>query len=173
MSSSKRYKREFGYGPSFARIAVSRIKKELPVLEYIDRGYIVTFYRPNDRACTPAIYRPNDRAYTPAIYRPNNRAYTPTINRPTNRQALGLTLYLTLYLTTIITVASAVLPPGQTAAILAADSNLTVAALPTAYQYFTAPAYSTTTNSCCLPPVAKPTLYCLPTAPQAQRKNCQ
>ena len=48
------------------------------------------------------------------------------INRPTGRQALCLT--------TIITVAGTVLPPGQTAAMLAADSNLTIAALPAAYQ---------------------------------------
>ena len=47
------------------------------------------------------------------------------INRPTSRQAL--------YLTTIITVAGTVLPPRQTAAILAANSGLTVAALPVAY----------------------------------------
>ena len=76
----------------------------------------------------------NCRARTPAIYRPNDRACTPTINRPTGRQAL--------YLTTTITVAGTVLPFGQTAAMLAADSNLTVAALPAAYRYFTAPAYS-------------------------------
>ena len=75
----------------------------------------------NNRACIPTIYRPNDRACTPAIYRPNDRAYTPTINRPTDRQAL--------YLTTITTAAGTVLPPGQTAAMLAADSDLTVAAL--------------------------------------------
>ena len=67
----------------------------------------------------------NDRADMPVIYQLNNRACTPTINRPTGRQAL--------YLTTIITVAGTVLPPGQTAAILAADSNLTVTALPAAY----------------------------------------
>ena len=47
-----------------------------------------------------------------------------TINRPTDRQALCLT--------TIITVAGTVLPPGQTAAMLAADSDLTVTALPAA-----------------------------------------
>ena len=40
---------------------------------------------------------------------------------------------MSLYLTTIITVAGTVLLPGQTAAILTADFNLTVAALPTAY----------------------------------------
>ena len=74
----------------------------------------------------PAIYeRDNDRADMPAIYRPNDRACTPTINRPTGRQALCLT--------TITTAAGTVLPPGQTAAILAADSDLTVAALPAAY----------------------------------------
>ena len=78
----------------------------------------------------PAIHRLNDRACTPVIYRPNDRACTPTTNQPTDRQAL--------YLTTIITVAGTVLPPGQTAAMLAADSNLTVAALPTVYRYFTA-----------------------------------
>ena len=49
----------------------------------------------------------------------------PTINQPTDRQAL--------YLTTIITVAGTVLPPRQTAVILAADSNLTVTALPATY----------------------------------------
>ena len=38
------------------RMAILRIKKELPVLEYIDRGYMVTFYRLNDCAVTPAIY---------------------------------------------------------------------------------------------------------------------
>ena len=40
---------------------------------------------------------------------------------------------MSLYLTTIITVAGTVLPPGQTAAMLAADSDLTVAALPAVY----------------------------------------
>ena len=65
----------------------------------------------------PAIYD-TDRADTPAIYRPNDRACTPTINRPTDKQALCLT--------TIITVAGTVLPPGQTAAMLAADSDLTI-----------------------------------------------
>ena len=87
------------------------------------------------------------------IYRLNNHACTPMINRPTNRQALCLT--------TIITVAGTVLLPGQTAAMLTADSDLTVAALPAAYWYFAAPACSTTTDSCCLPPAAKPTLCCL------------
>ena len=43
---------------------------------------------------------------------------------------------------TIITVAGTVLLPGQTAAMLAADSDLTVTTLPAVYQYFTAPAYS-------------------------------
>ena len=76
----------------------------------------------------------NCRACMPATHRPNDCACTPTINRPTGRQAL--------YLTTIITVAGTVLPPGQTAAMLAADSDLTVAALPAAYRYFTAPACS-------------------------------
>ena len=61
----------------------------------------------------------------PTTYRPNNRVYTPMINRPTSRQAL--------YLTTIITIAGTVLPLGQTAAMLVADSDLTVAALPIAY----------------------------------------
>ena len=41
---------------------------------------------------------------------------------------------MSLYLTTIITIASTVLPPGQTAAMLAADSDLTVTALPAAYR---------------------------------------
>ena len=100
------------------------------------------------------IHRPTDSANTPAITtRPNDRACTPAIYRPTNRQAL--------YLTTTITVAGTVLPPGRTAAMLTANSNLTVAALPAAYQYFAAPACSTTTNSCCLLPAAKPTLCCL------------
>ena len=94
----------------------------------------------------------NCRAYTPAIYRANDRACTPTINRPTDRQALCLT--------TITTAAGTVLPPGQTAAMLAADSDLTVAALQL-------------TDILLLPPAAKPTPCCLPTAPQAQRKNCQ
>ena len=66
--------------------------------------------------------------------RPNDRACTPTINRLTDRQALCLT--------TIITAAGTVLPPGQTAAMLAADSDLTVTALPAAYRYFAAPACS-------------------------------
>ena len=56
------------------------------------------------------------------------------INRLTNRQAL--------YLTTITTAAGTVLLPKQTAAILAADSNLTITTLPVVYQYFTAPACS-------------------------------
>jgi len=71
----------------------------------------------------PAITITN-RANTPAIYRPNNRAYTPTINRPTGRQALCLT--------TITTTAGTVLLPGQTAAMLAVNSDLTVATLPVA-----------------------------------------
>jgi hypothetical protein len=45
---------------------------------------------------------------------------------------------MSLYLTTIITVTGTVLLPRQTAAMLAADSDLTVAALPAVYQYFTA-----------------------------------
>ena len=49
----------------------------------------------------------------------------PIINRLTSRQAL--------YLTTIITVVSTVLLPKQTTAIFAANSNLTVAALPVVY----------------------------------------
>ena len=76
----------------------------------------------------------NCRAYTPATHRPNDCACTPTINRLTGRQALCLT--------TIITVAGTVLPPGQTAAMLVADSDLIIAALPATYRYFTAPAYS-------------------------------
>ena len=55
----------------------------------------------------------------------------PTINQPTDRQAL--------HLTTIITTAGTILLPRQTAAMLTADSDLTVAALPVAYRYFTAP----------------------------------
>jgi hypothetical protein len=47
------------------------------------------------------------------------------INRLTGKQALCLT--------TIITVTGTVLPPGQTAATLAADSDLTITALPAAY----------------------------------------
>jgi hypothetical protein len=57
----------------------------------------------------------------------------PTVNQLTDRQAL--------YLTTIITVAGTVLLPRQTTAMLAANSNLTIATLPAAHQYFTAPAY--------------------------------
>ena len=41
-------------------------------------------------------------------------------------------------MTSIITAAGTVLPPGQTAAMLAADSNLTVAASPAANQYLAA-----------------------------------
>ena len=67
----------------------------------------------------------NCRARMPVTHRPNDRAYTPTINRLTGRQALCLT--------TIITITGTVLPPGQTAAMLAVNSNLTVAALPAAY----------------------------------------
>ena len=78
----------------------------------------------NCRAYTPATHQLNDRACTPAIYRLNDCAYTPTISRPTDRQALCLT--------TIITVAGTVLPPGQTAAMLTANSDLTIAALPAA-----------------------------------------
>ena len=81
----------------------------------------------------PTIYD-TDRVDMPAIYQPNDHAYTPTINQLTNRQAL--------YLTTIITVAGTVLPLRQTAAILVADSDLTIAALPAAYRYFTTPACS-------------------------------
>jgi len=61
MLSSKGYKWEFGYRLSFTRIAVLRIKKELLVLEYIDRGYVVIFYRPNNCANMPAIHRPTDK----------------------------------------------------------------------------------------------------------------
>ena len=45
---------------------------------------------------------------------------------------------MSLYSTTIITVAGTVLLPGQTAAMLAADSDLTVTALPAVYRYSTA-----------------------------------
>ena len=77
----------------------------------------------------------NDRTDTPAIYKQdNNHTDMPAIYRLTDRQAL--------YLTTIITAAGIVLPPRQTAAMLAADSDLTVAALPAVYRYFTAPACS-------------------------------
>ena len=90
----------------------------------IDELYIQPLSPPD--ACTVLLPESdNCRAYTPATYRLNNHAYTPTINRPTGRQALCLT--------TIITVAGTVLLPGQTAAILAADSDLTIAALPAAY----------------------------------------
>ena len=61
----------------------------------------------------------------PAIYQLNNYACTPTINRLTDRQALRLT--------TVTTAVGTVLLPRQTAVMLVADSNLTVAALPTAY----------------------------------------
>jgi hypothetical protein len=40
---------------------------------------------------------------------------------------------MSLYLTTIITITGTVLLPKQTAAILTADFNLTVTALPIAY----------------------------------------
>jgi hypothetical protein len=50
---------------------------------------------------------------------------------------------MSLYLTTIVTIAGTILLPGQTAAVLAANFNLTVAALP----------------------AAKLTPYCLPAAP--------
>ena len=63
-------------------------------------------------------------------------------------------------MTTIITITGTVLPPGQTAVILTANSNLTVAALPTAYQYFTAPACSQSSTFAALP-AAKPTPYYL------------
>ena len=49
------------------RTAILRIKKELPVLEYIDRGYMVTFYRQTNSAAMPAITI-NDYTYTPTIY---------------------------------------------------------------------------------------------------------
>ena len=58
----------------------------------------------------------------------------PTIYEPTNRQAL--------YSTTITTAAGTVLLPKQTAAMLAADSDLTITTLPVVYQYFAAFAYS-------------------------------
>ena len=38
------------------KMAILRTKKELPVLEYIDRGYMVIFYRLNNCAVTPAIH---------------------------------------------------------------------------------------------------------------------
>jgi hypothetical protein len=90
---------------------VLRTKKELPVLEYIDR-----VYRLNDCAVTPAIrlsrhrtaiyHRQTDRTDTPAIYRPNDRACTPATYRPTDRRALRST--------TITTAAGTALPPEQT-----------------------------------------------------------
>ena len=52
----KRYKWEFGYGLSFTRIAVISTKKELLVLEYIDRSNIAIFYRLNNCAITPTIH---------------------------------------------------------------------------------------------------------------------
>ena len=82
------------------RMAILHIKKKLPVLEYIDRGYIVIFYQPIDELYIQPLLPPdartilllksnNCRAYTPAIYRANDHAYTPTINQPTDRQALS------------------------------------------------------------------------------------
>ena len=64
----------------------------------------------------------------------NDCICTAIINRLTDRQALCLI--------TITTAAGTILLPGQTATILAADSDLTVAALPVVYQYFAAPACS-------------------------------
>ena len=67
---------------------------------------------------------------------------------------------MSLYLTTIITVAGTVLLPGQTAAILAVNSDLTIATLPAAYWYFTTPACSQSLTFAALP-TAKPTPYYL------------
>ena len=72
----------------------------------------------------PAIYD-TDRVDTPVIHRLNDRACTPMINWLTSKQALCLT--------TIITIAGTILLLRQTAAMLAADSDLTIAALPAAY----------------------------------------
>ena len=148
---------------------MTRLRADLPTeptlslvpYYYPTRQRLCYAYSPTDRTIAPMCLRSNDqsidelyvqplsppdastvllpesgncRAYTPATHRPNDRVCTPTINRPTGRQALCLT--------TIITVAGTVLPPGQTAAMLAADSDLTVAALPATYRYFTAPACS-------------------------------
>ena len=43
MLSSKRDKQEFKYRLSFTKIAILYTKKELLVLEYIDRGYMVIY----------------------------------------------------------------------------------------------------------------------------------
>ena len=82
-------------------------------------------------------------------------------------------------MTTITTAAGTVLPPRQTAAILAADSNLTVAALSAVYRYSTTlPAANqllllppAANRPLLLPPAAKPTPYCLFTAPQLQKEE--
>ena len=106
-------------------------------IQYINRPIDELYIQPLSPPDARTVLLPesdNCHTYTPATHRPNDRACTPTINRLTGRQALCLT--------TIITVAGTVLPPGQTAAMLAADSDLTVAALPAAYRYFTAPACS-------------------------------
>ena len=52
----KIYKQEFGYRLNFIKIAVISIKKELPVLKYINRGYIVIFYQLNNYAVMTAIH---------------------------------------------------------------------------------------------------------------------
>ena len=114
-----------------------------------DRTIVLMYLRSTDRPIDKLYVQPlslpdartvllpesdNCHAYTPATHRPNNHACTPTISRPTGRPAL--------YLTTITTAAGTVLPPRQTAAMLTANSDLTVTALPAAYQYFAAPACS-------------------------------
>ena len=104
-------------------------------MRYIDQPIVlIRLLLPPDARTVLLPESDNCCACTPVTHRLNDRACTPTISRPTGRQALCLT--------TIITVAGTVLPPGQTAAMLAADSDLTVAALPAAYRYFAAPACS-------------------------------
>ena len=51
MSSSKRYKWEFKYRPSFTKITVLCTKKELLVLEYINKGYVVTYRQESVPIC--------------------------------------------------------------------------------------------------------------------------
>ena len=146
---------------------VLRTKKELPVLEYIDRGYVVTFYRPNDCAVTPAIHlrwhrtatyhRQTDSAAMPAItiliapihLRSTDQIIVPvrlrSTDRLTDRRALRSTYYYH--------VDFRLLRLQQTYPRCLTRSRLNRLLL--------------------LPPAAKPVPYCLPTPPQAQRKNCQ
>ena len=92
---------------------------------------------------TATYYRQTDRANTPTVYQPNNRACTPAIYRPNDCTCTPTINQLIDKLYAW--------PLSLRPLVLYYHPNRLLL----------------------LPPAAKLTPYCLPTTPQAQRKNCQ